>query len=215
MLLGLSGGVDSSVVAALLHEAIGDQLVCVFVDTGLLRLNEGDQVMSVVREAPRRERDPRRRREDCSCWARRRRGPRAEAQDHRPAVRRGVRRRGSEDSRRALARAGHDLSRRHRVGRREDRQGAPDQVASQRRRPAGAHEAEAHRAAARSVQRRSAHDRRGARSAAASWSGRHPFPGPGLGVRILGEVKKEYADLLRRADDIFISELRAQGSTTP
>ena len=41
--------------------------------------------------------------------------------------------------------------------------------------------------------------------------GRHPFPGPGLGVRILGEVKKEYADLLRRADDIFISELRAQG----
>jgi GMP synthase (glutamine-hydrolysing) len=41
--------------------------------------------------------------------------------------------------------------------------------------------------------------------------GRHPFPGPGLGVRILGEVRKEYADLLRRADDIFISELRAQG----
>jgi GMP synthase (glutamine-hydrolysing) len=41
--------------------------------------------------------------------------------------------------------------------------------------------------------------------------GRHPFPGPGLGVRILGEVKKEYADLLRRADDIFIAELRAQG----
>ncbi len=47
VLLGLSGGVDSSVVAALLHEAIGDQLVCVFVDTGLLRLNEGDQVMAV------------------------------------------------------------------------------------------------------------------------------------------------------------------------
>src|SRR6185503_7041457 len=47
VLLGLSGGVDSSVVAALLHKAIGDQLVCVFVDTGLLRLNEGDAVMQV------------------------------------------------------------------------------------------------------------------------------------------------------------------------
>ena len=46
VLLGLSGGVDSSVVAALLHKAIGDQLTCVFVDNGLLRLNEGDQVMA-------------------------------------------------------------------------------------------------------------------------------------------------------------------------
>ena len=50
MLLGLSGGVDSSVVAALLHEALGDQLICVFVDTGLLRLHEGDQVMDVFAE---------------------------------------------------------------------------------------------------------------------------------------------------------------------
>ena len=50
VLLGLSGGVDSSVVAALLHEALGDQLICVFVDTGLLRLHEGDQVMAIFAE---------------------------------------------------------------------------------------------------------------------------------------------------------------------
>ncbi len=50
VLLGLSGGVDSSVVAALLHKAIGDQLTCVFVDNGLLRLHEGDQVMAMFAE---------------------------------------------------------------------------------------------------------------------------------------------------------------------
>ena len=57
VLLGLSGGVDSSVVAALLHAAIGEQLVCVFVDHGLLRLNEGDEVMATFREKPWCERD--------------------------------------------------------------------------------------------------------------------------------------------------------------
>ena len=51
VLLGLSGGVDSSVVAALLHRAIGEQLTCIFVDNGLLRLNEGDQVMADLRRA--------------------------------------------------------------------------------------------------------------------------------------------------------------------
>ena len=85
VLLGLSGGVDSSVVAALLHEAIGDQLVCVFVDTGLLRLNEGDQVMGVFAKhlganVIRVDAE-----EDVPRGARRSLRSRAEAQDHRPA----------------------------------------------------------------------------------------------------------------------------------
>ena len=161
VLLGLSGGVDSSVVAALLHAAIGEQLTCVFVDTGLLRLHEGDQVMRVFDEhlgvnvirvdAGRR----------VHARARRRRGSGRQAQDHRPRVRRGVRGRGGKAQRRALARARHDLSGRDRIRRRRNRQGASDQVASQRRRLAGAHEAQAHRAAAGSFQGRGAQDRRG------------------------------------------------------
>ncbi len=71
VLLALSGGVDSSVVAALLHRAIGDQLVCVFVDHGLLRQGEGDQVMADLRESPRHPRDPGRRRGSLLCRARR------------------------------------------------------------------------------------------------------------------------------------------------
>ena len=114
---GLSGGVDSSVVAALLHKAIGDQLVCVFVDTGLLRLDEGDQVMSIFAEAPGRARDPRRtprarssRRSRASPIRRRKRKiigrMFVEVFDDEAAQARG----------RALARAGHDLSGRDRVG---------------------------------------------------------------------------------------------------
>ena len=117
MLLGLSGGVDSSVVAALLHEAIGDQLVCVFVDTGLLRLNEGDQVMGVFAKhlganvirvdaektflaALAGVSDPEQKRKIIGRLF-------VEVFDAEAG----------EDSRREVARAGHDLSRRDRVRR--------------------------------------------------------------------------------------------------
>ena len=89
----------------------------------------------------------------------------------------------------------------------QDEEGAHDQVAPQRRRPAGNAAPEAARAAARALQGRSARARAGARPAARD--GVPPsVPGPGLGVRILGAVTREHADLLRRADAIFIDELR-------
>jgi GMP synthase (glutamine-hydrolysing) len=95
VLLGLSGGVDSSVVAALLHRAIGDQLTCVFVDNGLLRLHEGDQVMEMFA----RNMGVRVIRADAEELfldaPGRRRRPGAEAQDHRQHLHRGVRCRGS------------------------------------------------------------------------------------------------------------------------
>ena len=114
----------------------------------------------------------------------------------------------------ALSGAGHDLSGRDRVGRRSDRQGAGDQVPSQRR-----------RACRRTCSFQLVEPLRELFKDEVRRIGielglphelvyRHPFPGPGLGVRILGEVRREYADLLRRADHIFIEELRRTGSTS-
>ena len=117
VLLGLSGGVDSSVVGALLHRAIGDQLDCVFVDHGLLRLGEGDQVMETFAKHMGvrviRVNAEERFLEALKGESR----PGAQAQDHRPAVRRSVRRGSGEAAGHSLARAGHDLSGRDRVGR--------------------------------------------------------------------------------------------------
>ena len=91
VLLGLSGGVDSSVVAALLHRAIGDQLTCVFVDNGLLRLHEGEQVMEMFA----RNMGVKVIRSDCEDLflgkLHGRRRPRAETQDHRQYLHRGIR----------------------------------------------------------------------------------------------------------------------------
>ena len=168
VLLGLSGGVDSTVVAAMLHAAIGDQLLCVFVDTGLLRLDEGDQVMSIFTKHLGAN------------------VIRANAETEFLAALDGVadpegkrkiigrvfvevfEREAAKLDERALARAGHDLSRRDRVCGGRDGQGASDQVASQRRRLAREDEAQAARAAARSLQRRSAPHRRRARLTAAT-----------------------------------------------
>ena len=180
VMLGLSGGVDSSVVAALLHKAIGDQLTCVFVDTGLLRWNEGDQVMAMFAEhmgvkvirvdaadryfnALEGVADPEAKRKIIGNLF-------VEIFDEES----------HEARQREVAGAGHDLSGRDRVGRQQDRQGARHQEPPQRRRPARAHEARPGRAAARAVQGRSAPPRRRARPAARDGlSPSVPGPGPG------------------------------------
>jgi GMP synthase (glutamine-hydrolysing) len=90
VILGLSGGVDSSVVAALLHKAIGDQLTCVFVDNGLLRLNEGDAGHADIRPQPRRQGHPRRCHRAVHGPPEGRFRPGGQAQDHRPRIRRSL-----------------------------------------------------------------------------------------------------------------------------
>ena len=180
VICGLSGGVDSAVAAVLIHEAIGDQLTCVFVDHGLLRLNEGKTVVDLFRghyniplvHVDASDTVPRR--------ARRRQRSGSEAQDHRQAVHRRVRGRGEEDRRRRISGAGHALSRRDRERVVHRRAVGHHQVAPQRRRPAGAHEHEARRAAARAVQGRGAGARPRARPARGV---RRPPSVPGAGPR--------------------------------
>ena len=179
VICGLSGGVDSSVAAVLIHEAIGDQLTCIFVDHGLMRKNEAAEVVAMFRDhyniplvhvdaadrfigALEGETDP---------------GD--EAQDHRPAVHRRLRGGGEEARRRRIPGPGHALSRRHRERLLHRRPVGDDQVAPQCRRPARAHEHEAGRAAARTVQGRGAGARHASSACPSSFIGRHPFPGPG------------------------------------
>jgi GMP synthase (glutamine-hydrolysing) len=207
VLLGLSGGVDSSVVAALLHRAIGDQLVCVFVDHGLLRLNEADQVMATfgrhmgirVIHVNAEERflaaldgvaDPEEKRkiigrqfiEVFEEEAGRLEGIRWLAQGTiYPDV--------IESAGAATGKA-HVIKSHHNVG------GLPETMKMQLVEPL--RELFKDEVRKIGVELGLPYD----------MVYRHPFPGPGLGVRILGPVRKEYADLLRRADDIFIDELR-------
>jgi GMP synthase (glutamine-hydrolysing) len=207
VLLGLSGGVDSSVVAALLHRAIGDQLVCVFVDTGLLRLGEGDQVMAtfaqhlgvrVIRvDAEQRflsalagETDPEKKRKIIGRIF-------VEVFDEEAHKLTGVDflAQGtiypdvieSAGSRTGKA---HVIKSHHNVG------GLPERMKLKLIEPL--------RELFKDEVRRLGIEL----GLPPEMVHRHPFPGPGLGVRILGEIKKEFADLLRRADDIFIQELR-------
>jgi GMP synthase (glutamine-hydrolysing) len=207
VLLGLSGGVDSSVVAALLHRAIGDQLVCVFVDHGLLRLGEGDQVMKtfadhlgvrVIRvDAEQRlltelrgVSDPEAKRkiigrvfiEVFDEEAHKLTGVKFLAQGTiYPDV---IESAGSRTGK------AHVIKSHHNVG------GLPEQMNLALVEPLRElfKDEVRHMGVELGLPREMVH--------------RHPFPGPGLGVRILGEVKKEFADLLRRADAIFIDELR-------
>jgi GMP synthase (glutamine-hydrolysing) len=207
VLLGLSGGVDSSVVAALLHRAIGDQLVCVFVDHGLLRLNEGDQVMEtfaqhlgvrVVRvdaearflKALAGVADPEAKRKIIGRTF-------VEVFDQQAHKLTGVQflAQGTiypDVIESAGARTGkaHVIKSHHNVG------GLPEKMHLQLVEPL--------RELFKDEVRRLGVELGLPRDMVY----RHPFPGPGLGVRILGEVRKEYADLLRRADAIFIDELR-------
>jgi GMP synthase (glutamine-hydrolysing) len=207
VILGLSGGVDSSVVAALLHQAVGEQLTCVFVDNGLLRLDEGDQVMStfarhmgvkVVRvDAEARFLDALRGVED------------------------------PEGKRKVIGRLFIEVFEEE-AGRIADvdylAQGTiyPDVIESAGAKTGKAHVIKSHhnvgglpeRMKLRLVEPLRELFKDEVRKIGVELGlpyemvYRHPFPGPGLGVRILGEVKKEYADVLRRADAIFIDELR-------
>ncbi len=207
VLLGLSGGVDSSVVAALLHRAIGNQLVCVFVDHGLLRLDEGDQVMATFAEhlgvrvirvdAEKRflgalagVTDPEAKRKIIGKHF-------VEVFDEEAQKITGVKflAQGtiypdvieSAGSRTGKA---HVIKSHHNVG------GLPEKMNLKLVEPL--------RELFKDEVRRLGVELGLPREMVY----RHPFPGPGLGVRILGEVRKEFADLLRRADAIFIEELR-------
>jgi GMP synthase (glutamine-hydrolysing) len=206
VVLGLSGGVDSSVVAALLHKAIGDQLICVFVDTGLLRLNEGDQVMAMFAEhmgvkvirvnAEQRYLD---KLKDVSDPEKKRiiiGNLFVEIFDEESAkltnakwLAQGTIYPDVIESAGAKTGKAHLIKSHHNVG------GLPKDMKLKLVEPLR----ELFKDEVRQI---------GVELGLPSdMVYRHPFPGPGLGVRILGEVKKEYADLLRLADDIFISEL--------
>ncbi|MBM4208785.1 MAG: glutamine-hydrolyzing GMP synthase, partial [Gammaproteobacteria bacterium] len=206
VILGLSGGVDSSVVAALLHKAIGDQLTCVFVDTGLLRLQEGDQVMAtfaqhmgvkVIRvnaeqrylEKLKGVDDPERKRKIIGNLF-------IEIFDEEAAkltdakwLAQGTIYPDVIESAGAKSGKAHLIKSHHNVG------GLPENMTLKLVEPLR----ELFKDEVRNI---------GLELGLPSeMVFRHPFPGPGLGVRILGEVKKDYADLLRKADAIFIEEL--------
>jgi GMP synthase (glutamine-hydrolysing) len=210
VILGLSGGVDSSVAAALIHRAIGDQLTCVFVDTGLLRLNEAQQVMQtfarnlgvkVIHVDASEDfmgklagvADPERKRkiiggEFVAVFQR-------EAGKLRNAkwLAQGTIYPDVIESAGAKTKKAHAIKSHHNVG------GLPEDMHLKLLEPL------------RELFKDEVRELGVALGLPHDMVYRHPFPGPGLGVRILGEVKREYADLLRRADHIFIEELRANG----
>ena len=214
VILGLSGGVDSSVAAALIHRAIGDQLTCVFVDHGLLRLNEGDMVMEmfegklharVIRVdasdmflgklAGVSEPEQKRKiigglfvdvfKEEAAKLKAGTGGHKGASFLAQGTIYPDVIESGGAKSKKAVTIKSH-----HNVG------GLPEQLGLKLLEPL------------RELFKDEVRELGVALGLPREMVYRHPFPGPGLGVRILGEVKKEYADLLRRADAIFIEELR-------
>ena len=214
VILGLSGGVDSSVAAALIHRAIGDQLTCVFVDHGLLRLNEGDMVMDmfvgklhakVIRVDAREQflghlagvNEPEAKRkiigrefvEVFKAEAATLKAANASSKGAKwlaqGTIYPDVIESGGAKSKKAVSIKSH-----HNVG------GLPEQLGLKLLEPL------------RELFKDEVRELGEALGLPHDMVYRHPFPGPGLGVRILGEVKKEYAELLRRADAIFIEELR-------
>ena len=207
VLLGLSGGVDSSVVAALLHQAIGAQLTCIFVDNGLLRLNEGDQVMAafaqhmgvkVIRvNAEQRfldelqgETDPEQKRIIIGNLFIKIFEEEASKLSDAQWLAQGTIYPDVIESAGGATGKAHLIKSHHNVG------GLPEDMKLKLVEPLR----ELFKDEVRALGLELGLPRKLVL--------RHPFPGPGLGVRILGAVKKDYADLLRRADDIFISELR-------
>ncbi|MDE2154014.1 MAG: glutamine-hydrolyzing GMP synthase, partial [Betaproteobacteria bacterium] len=207
VILGLSGGVDSSVAAALIHRAIGDQLTCVFVDHGLLRQDEGRMVMDMFAgrlhakvvhvdasaeflQALAGVSDPEQKRriigrefvEVFQREARKLERARWLAQG---TIYPDVIESGGAKTKKASTIKSH-----HNVG------GLPETLGLKLLEPL------------RELFKDEVRELGKALGLPAEMVDRHPFPGPGLGVRILGEVRREYADLLRRADAIFIEELR-------
>ena len=214
VILGLSGGVDSSVAAALIHRAIGDQLTCVFVDHGLLRLHEGDMVMDMFEGKLHAKvirvdasdlflgklagvSEPEQKRKIIGglfvdVFKAEAAKLKAGTGGHKGAtflaqgtIYPDVIESGGAKSKKAVTIKSH-----HNVG------GLPEQLGLKLLEPL------------RDLFKDEVRELGVALGLPPEMVYRHPFPGPGLGVRILGEVKKEYADLLRRADAIFIEELR-------
>jgi GMP synthase (glutamine-hydrolysing) len=212
VLLALSGGVDSSVVAALLHQAIGDQLTCVFVDNGLLRLHEADQVMATFAQhlgvrviqvdaearflnALKGISEPEQKRkiignlfievfeEEAAKLNMKADGFLAQGTIYPDVI----------ESAGAKSGKAHVIKSHHNVG------GLPEKMQLKLIEPL--RELFKDEVRKIGIELGLPHE----------MVYRHPFPGPGLGVRILGEVHKEYADILRQADAIFIEELRKQG----
>ncbi len=208
VILGLSGGVDSSVVAALLHRAIGDRLTCVFVDNGLLRLNEAEQVMQtfarnlgvkVIHVDATAQfmghlkgvSDPEAKRKIIGrefvevFQAEAKKLPNAKWLAQGTIYPDVIESAGSKTGK------AHTIKSHHNVG------GLPETLNLKLLEPL------------RELFKDEVRELGIALGLPHEMVYRHPFPGPGLGVRILGEVKQEFADLLRRADAIFIDELRA------
>jgi GMP synthase (glutamine-hydrolysing) len=208
VILGLSGGVDSSVAAALIHRAIGNQLTCVFVDHGLLRLNEGKMVMDMFSKnlgvkvihvdataqfmgelAGISDPEAKRKiigKEFVEVFQ-------AESGKIKNAkwLAQGTIYPDVIESAGKGKKGAHTIKSHHNVG------GLPDDMKLQLLEPL------------RELFKDEVRELGVALGLPHEMVYRHPFPGPGLGVRILGEVKKEFADLLRRADAIFIEELRS------
>lgn len=210
VLLALSGGVDSSVVAALLHKAIGDQLTCVFVDNGLLRLNEGDQVMKmfadnmgvkVIRVDAENlflgrlagEADPEKKRKIIGNSFIEIFDQESSKLNEIEFLAQGTIYPDVIESAASKTGKAHVIKSHHNVG------GLPEDMKMQLVEPL------------RELFKDEVRKLGVALGLPHDMVYRHPFPGPGLGVRILGEVKKDYADILRRADAIFIEELRRSG----
>jgi len=210
VLLGLSGGVDSSVVAALLHKAIGDQLTCVFVDTGLLRYQEGDQVMATFAEhmgvrvirVDAEQRflgalagitDPERKRKIIGNLFVEVFEEEAAKLKNAAWLAQGTIYPDVIESAAVKSGKTHLVKSHHNVG------GLPEHMKLKLLEPL--RELFKDEVRTIGVELGLPHE----------MVYRHPFPGPGLGVRILSEVKKDYADTLRLADHIFIEELRKAG----
>jgi len=208
VILGLSGGVDSSVAAALIHRAIGDQLTCVFVDNGLLRLAEGDQVMAtfaqnlgvkVIRvDAEERflsalagEADPEKKRKIIGGLFVEIFEEESNRINDAKWLAQGTIYPDVIESAGAKTGKAHNIKSHHNVG------GLPEHMKLQLLEPLRELFKDEVRAIGEEL------------GLPHQMVWRHPFPGPGLGVRILGEVKKEYADILRQADAIYIEELYA------
>ncbi len=207
VLMGLSGGVDSAVVAALLHRAIGKQLTCVFVDHGLLRLNEAEQVMKVFAEhmhvnvicvdakeqfltALEGVTDPERKRKICGEMFIRV----FEAESNKLT---GVKWLGQGtiypdviESAKTKSGKGHVIKSHHNVG------GLPEKMNLKLIEPL------------RELFKDEVRKLGVELGLPYELVYRHPFPGPGLTLRIIGEIEQDYIDILQRADAIFIEELR-------